>query len=124
MTPKSPLKTHRYLAENIRRAMIRLGLTQADVVERCGVDRRTLRKVLHGRDATRDVTLQKLAAGLGVSEAALLSDPTLLTKCGRTVREELEGYIAERPWLFVNMPAAELDELVSLVEQGKRGAAA
>jgi transcriptional regulator with XRE-family HTH domain len=124
MTPKSPLKTHRYLAENVRRAMIRLGLTQADVVERCGVDRRTLRKVLRGRDATRDVTLQKLAAGLDVSEAALLSDPTLLTKCGRTVREELEGYIAERPWLFVNMPAAELDELVSLVEQGKRGAAA
>ena len=63
------------LGDNIRRLMAREGLTYEDVIAGSGLDERTIRSLLRGKQRPHARTLGKLAAGLGVSVDELLQPP-------------------------------------------------
>jgi len=65
----------RALAEGLRAARKKAGLTQGRLAERSGIDRATISLIENGHEAPRSDTIQKLAAALHVPPAALWSHP-------------------------------------------------
>jgi transcriptional regulator with XRE-family HTH domain len=103
-------------AANLRRLMARQGLTLADVVERSGLDARTVKSILAGRDSTpHGRTLHRLAAGLGVEADELFQNPALLARRAFDCQTNpvVDEVIAEHPALFADWTAADFDELYS-----------
>ena len=59
------------MAERLRTLRTRRVLTQVQLAERTGVSVATIRRLEAGTEAPRPTTIQRLAAGLGVSPEVL-----------------------------------------------------
>ena len=108
-------------AANLRRLMARLGLTLAQVVERTGLDERTVKGILSGANAKPHArTLHQLATGLEVSVDELFQNPSLLAHrlFDRRTNPTVDELIAAEPRLFGNWSPAEFDELYSRFGMG------
>lgn len=102
---------------NVRRLMVRLNLTLAEVVDATGLDERTVRSLLRGAARPHARTLHKLAAGLGVDADELFQDPHAAA-FDRAANPAAGRVIDEHPELFARWTAAEFDELFSRVAVG------
>jgi transcriptional regulator with XRE-family HTH domain len=103
-------------AVNLRRLMARLGLTIDQVVERSGLDPRTIRGILHCGDLRPHArTLHKLAAGLGVPTDELFQRPEQLVHrtFDRRTNPLVDEAVADHPELFAGWGEADFDELYS-----------
>ena len=120
------------IALNLRRAMVRLGLTLDGVVERTGLDRRTVRRLLAG-DGPRPQarTLHRLATGLDLPAEALFENPNWAARraLDRDTNPAVDELLAREPRLVEGWGPGELDELYSrfgagggLTEAGVRAA--
>jgi transcriptional regulator with XRE-family HTH domain len=100
-------------AANLRRLMVRDGLTLDQVVARSGLDERTVRGIHAGTSRPQARTLHRLAAGLGVSSDELLQDRWQWS-CGqfdRRTNPAVDEALAHEPDLFRGWTAAEFEAL-------------
>ena len=133
---------------NLRRLMARLDLTIEQVGARAGLDERTVKSLLHGRNKPHPRTLHRLADGLGVATDELFQSPGLLAwkmsaandnangggfdrATNPAADESIAETIAAEPELFSDWSAAEFAGLYSrfgaggaLTEEGTRQAVA
>ena len=103
-------------AENLRRLMARLGITVGQVVERTGLDERTVKGILSGANARPHArTLHQLASGLEVAVDELFQNPSLLAHrlFDRRTNPTVDELIAAEPDLFAGWSLAQFDELYS-----------
>ena len=102
-------------ATNLRRLMARFGLTMEMVVERTGLDDRTIKGILAGANKPHARTLHRLATGLQVSPDELFQDPALLAYhlFDRDTNPVVDEVVAEHPQLFEGWSQAAFDELYS-----------
>lgn len=102
-------------AANLRRLMARFGLTLEMVVEKTGLDERTLKSILSGGNKPHARTLHRLAAGLGVPPDELFQNPSLLTYrlFDRATNPIVEDVVNSHPELFAGWSEASFDELYS-----------
>jgi transcriptional regulator with XRE-family HTH domain len=109
-----------YVQENLRRLIAQLGWTIAQVAEKSGLDRRTIRGLLEGTSRPHARTLHRLARGLGVPSNELFLDPaTLLYRhFDRQTNPVVVQVVEEHPELFRGWTEAEFDELHSRVGTG------
>lgn len=109
-----------HVAANLRRLMARDGLTLQAVVEQTGVDERTIRGILAGRNRPHARTLHKLAAGLGVSADEFFQDPSLLAyrAFDRATNPAVDDAIEAHPALFAGWSQADFEELYSRMGTG------
>ena len=100
---------------NLRRLMARFGLTLEQVVEQSGLDGRTIKGLLAGTHKPHARTLNRLAAGLGVSADELFQDPSLLAhrSFDRQTNPVVETVVSSQPDLFVGWAERDFDELYS-----------
>jgi transcriptional regulator with XRE-family HTH domain len=103
------------VATNLRRLMARDGLTFDDVVQTSGLDERTVRGVVRGRNNPHARTLHKLAAGLGVAIDELFRPIGCWSprRFDRATNALVESVAAAHPQQFKNWTEAEFDELYS-----------
>src|ERR1700736_716005 len=103
------------VAANLRRLMARLGLTLEALVERSGLDERTLKGILAGTNKPHARTLHRLAAGLGVTTDELFQDPSLLAHrlFDRRTNPVVEEIVSAKPDLFGGWTERDFDELYS-----------
>jgi transcriptional regulator with XRE-family HTH domain len=103
------------VANNLRRVMAREGLTFDDVVEATGLDERTLRALVRGKNNPHARTLHKLADGLGISIDELFRPlgQTSPRRFDRATNMLVEGVVAAHREKFQNWSEAEFDELYS-----------
>ncbi len=116
---------------NLRRLMARLDMTIDEVVERSGLNQRTIKSILSGHTKPQPRTIHRLAAGLGVPPDELFQDPSLLAhrKFDRETNPVVEQVVAHNGELFQGWSEADFDELYSrfgtggaLTEQGSLAA--
>jgi transcriptional regulator with XRE-family HTH domain len=102
-------------ASNLRRLMAREGLTFAELMDRTGLDHRTLKGILSGDRRPQPRTLHRLAASFEVPVEELFQDPALLRHrlFDRQTNPEVEEVVAEHPQVFHGWSEAEFDELYS-----------
>ena len=100
---------------NLRRLMAREGITLDEVVERSGLDQRTVKRILSHTTTPHARTLHQLAVGLGVSADEFFQDPSLLTHrlFDRETNPQVEQATADHPEWFENWTEADFDELYS-----------
>lgn len=104
---------------NVRRLMVRLNLTLADVVEATGLDERTVRSLLRGSTQPQAKTLHKLAAGLGVDPDELFVNPHQQGAAfDRATNPAAAEVVAKHASQFARWTPAEFDELFSRVAVG------
>lgn len=104
---------------NVRRAMVRLNLSLADVVAATGLDERTVRSILRGATQPHARTLHKLAAGLGIDADELFVDPIGRGESfDRDCNPAAAQAVDEHPELFVHWTPADFEELFSRVAVG------
>jgi transcriptional regulator with XRE-family HTH domain len=103
------------VATNLRRLMARDGLTFDDVVQASGLDERTIRGIVRGRNNPHARTLHKLAAGLGVSIDELFRPIGCRSprRFDRATNALVENVAIAHPQQFANWTEAEFDELFS-----------
>ncbi len=109
------------LAANLRRLMARFGLTLEALIAQTGLDERTLKSILSGRNARPHArTLHKLAHGLGVPSDELFQHPSLLAhrQFDRATNPVVDEVIAAHPQFFVGWSTADFDELHSRFGEG------
>ncbi len=95
--------------------MARDNLTLVDVVERSGLDERTVKGILNSAQSPQPRTLHRLAQGLDVSVDELFQNPALLAHrlFDRATNPVVDEVIAARPELFDGWREADFDELYS-----------
>ena len=71
-TNQLSIKAHIMISDRVKQARERLGLSQAELAARCGVDQAWVGHIEAGRREPRVDNLRKLAAGLHVSADWLL----------------------------------------------------
>lgn len=103
-------------AQNLRRLLARQGLSVAELIDRSGLDERTVKNVLNGSNQKPHArTLHQLAVGLDVSADELFQNPALLAR--RSFDHEsnpvVDEVVGARPELFDHWSAADFDELYS-----------
>ena len=100
---------------NLRRLMARLDLTVQDVIDRSGLDTRTVKEILRGSKQPQARTIHRLASGLGVASDEFFQDPSLLAHrvFDRQTNPIVDRVIASHPNLFRNWTEADFDELYS-----------
>ena len=101
---------------NLHRLMARFGLNTDHVVERTGLDERTVKGILSGSSRRPHArTLHKLAAGLDVPADELFQNPSLLAHrhFDRQTNPLVDGVGAEQPELFDGWTQWDFDELYS-----------
>lgn len=110
----------RSVSVNLRRLMARDGLTLQAIVEQTGVDERTVRGILVGRNKPHARTLHKLATGLGVSADEFFQDPSLLAyrAFDRATNPVVDEVIESHPALFAGWSQADFAELYSRMGTG------
>jgi transcriptional regulator with XRE-family HTH domain len=110
----------RHTGENLARIMAAEGLSIAQVAQRCGLDRRTVRAVLKGVQRPHAWTLHRLAQGLGVSSDELFLDPSrlLYRHFDRQTNPVVEELLEAHPEQFVDWTEAQFAELASRVGTG------
>jgi transcriptional regulator with XRE-family HTH domain len=103
------------VATNLRRLMARDGLTFEEVVRATGLDERTVRGVVRGKNHAHARTLHKLAAGLGVSVDELFRPvgQSAARRFDRATNTLVESVVAAHPAKFCNWSEADFDELYS-----------
>ena len=108
------------VAHNLRRLMAREGLGDEDVVERTGLDRRTLRGIVKGDTQPHAKTLHRLAEGLGVEADALFAvdETTDTAEFDAATNPAIDEAIAKEPELFEGWSPAEFNELASRFGEG------
>ncbi len=118
------------LASNLRRLMARDGVSFDALVERSGVDARTISGLLNGRQQPQSRTLHRLAEALGVPADEFFQDGARLAHrhLNRQTNPLVEDVIAEQPDLFGEWTEADFDDLYSRFGTGgaltREGAAA
>ncbi len=102
-------------ALNLRRLMAREGLTLSELVRRSGLNHRTLKDLLAGRQQPQSRTLHRLACSLNVSVDELFQDAALLRHrlFDRHTNPIVEEVVAAAPRMFHGWTEAEFDELYS-----------
>jgi len=108
-------------AANLRRIMVRDGLTLAQVIERTGLDGRTVQSLLRADDKRPHArTLHRLAVGLGVAADELFQNPATLAhrNFDRDSNPAVDEVVEQRAELFREWTPAEFDELYSRVGTG------
>ena len=117
----------------LRQIMAEQGLSQRDVALLTGLSPRTVQGVVDESARPHPRTLQKLAAGLGVSVVDLFTDPAASAAADfdRRTNPAVAEVVASRPELFENWTPTEFEELFSrfgvggeLTEAGAVAAAA
>lgn len=95
--------------------MARLDLTIDEVVERSGLNQRTVKAILRGRSKPQPRTIHRLAVGLGVPPDELFQDPSLLAhrKFDRETNPVVDDVVGQYPELFHGWSEADFDELYS-----------
>ena len=109
------------ISVNLRRIMVRDGLTLADVIERTSLDSRTVQSLLRADDKRPHArTLHRLAAGLGVTADELFQNPSTLAhrQFDRDANPAVEEVVEQRAELFREWTQADFDELYSRVGTG------
>ena len=103
------------VALNLRRLMARDDLTFDDVVAATGLDDRTLRALVRGRNNPHARTLHKLATGLGVEIDELFRPPSRWSprRFDRAANSLVEGVVVSHADTFANWTDADFDELYS-----------
>ncbi len=109
-----------YAGDNLRRLMTQQGLTIDQVVEKSGLDMRTLKGILDGTKTPHPATLYRLAEGLGVPTDELFLDPArLVYRCFDRETNPLVAQVVEAsPELFLGWTEADFDELHSRMGTG------
>lgn len=104
-----------FAGSNLRRLMAQFGLTTQEVVGRTMLDRRTIMGILDGGNKPQPRTINRLAAGLGVSANEFFIDPAqLLYRHFDLQTNPAVGQIVEdHPELFAGWTAPDFDELNS-----------
>lgn len=106
---------------NLRRIMARQGLTIDQVVERTGLDERTVKSILaDGGTRPRARTLHQLSGGLGVSADELFQNPSTVAQrlFDRQTNPLVDDVVREHPRLFDGWTANDFDELYSRFGHG------
>jgi transcriptional regulator with XRE-family HTH domain len=95
--------------------MARDGLTFEEVVRATGLDERTVRGVVRGKNHAHARTLHKLATGLGVSVDELFRPvgSSAARRFDRATNTLVESVVAAYPAKFCNWSEADFDELYS-----------
>ncbi len=109
-----------YTAENLRRVMARLGLSQREVAQRSGLDPRTVRGLLCGQKQTRPETLHRLAEGLGVAIEEFFLAPAqwACQAFDQQTNPLVDEVVADHAELFAGWTEAEFAELASRFGHG------
>jgi len=95
--------------------MARDALTFEDVVQATGLDERTLRSLVRGRNNPHARTLHKLAAGLGVEIDELFQLPgsSARQRFDRATNTLVENVVLSHPQVFERWSENDFDELYS-----------
>jgi transcriptional regulator with XRE-family HTH domain len=104
-----------YTGDNLRRLMTQLGLTIDRVVEKSGLDLRTVQGILDGTKTPHPGTLHRLAQGLGVPTDELFLDPARLMyrRFDRHTNPVVAQVVESSPDLFQGWTETDFDELHS-----------
>lgn len=110
----------RLLRENLQRLMAQQGISAAQLSRRTGLDPRTIRRLLMGKQRPHWRTVHRLAQGLQVATDELFVSPSqlLYRQLDRQTNPAVEELISERPELFVGWTQADFEELFSRVGTG------
>ena len=102
------------VAHNLRRLMVKRGLTSAYVAQACAMNDRTLRAILRAEHGAHARTIKRLADGLGVDPDELtlgpqleIAWPTISEQLGRV----LIGFARECPSLFARWSPDDIAEI-------------
>lgn len=106
--------------ENLARLMAAGGLSIEAVVQRTGLDRRTIQAILRGDNRPHARTLKRLAEGLGVSTDELFLDPArlLYRHFDRATNPLVDEALETHADLFADWSEADFDELRSCMGTG------
>ncbi len=101
--------------QNLRRLLVRRGVTLEELARRSGVDRRSIRGILDGRKRPQARTLHRLAEALGVDADELFLDPArlLYRRFDQHTNPEVAHAVAQHPELFRDWTEGDFDELHS-----------
>lgn len=104
-----------YAGENLRRLMAERGLSEKDLIEITGLDRRTIIGILAGTHRSHPRTINRLAKGLGVSSDEFFVTPTQLVyrRFDTQTNSAVEAVVDDHPELFDGWTDADFDELHS-----------
>ena len=104
-----------HIGENLRRVMAQDGLSLGEVVEKTGLDRRTVQGILEHSNKPHPRTLHRLAKGLGVSPDEFFVSPSqLLYRRFDCQTNSAVGQIVEaHPELFRDWTELDFEELHS-----------
>lgn len=103
------------IATNVRRLMARDGLTFGDVVSATGLDERTVRGLVRGKNNPHARTLHKFVSGLGLAIDELFQPVARSDRQAfdRATNPLVEAIIRTRGELFADWADADFDELFS-----------
>ena len=115
-----PMPPRRALhGENVRRLMVRQGLTLLEVVDATGLDERTIRSILRGTTRPHARTLHKLAAGLGIDADDLFVNPVEeATRFDRRANPAAARIVRRHPDVFASWTPGDFEEYFSRVGVG------
>ena len=104
-----------HTGENLRRVMAEQGLSFKEVVQRTGLDRRTISGILDGRNRPHPRTIHRLAKGLGVEPDEFFVSPTQLVyrRFDERTNPIVHQTVESHPDLFAGWGELDFDELHS-----------
>jgi transcriptional regulator with XRE-family HTH domain len=116
-SPRMPRRA--IYGENVRRVMVRQGLTLIDVVDATGLDERTIRSILRGKTHPHARTLHKLATGLEIDADELFVDPGQeAARFDARANPAAARIVRRHPQLFNGWTSADFAEFFSRVAVG------
>lgn len=105
--------------ENVRRLMVRQGLTLLEVVEATGLDERTIRSLLRGTTRPHARTLHKLTTGLGIDADDLFVNPAEeAARFDYRANPSAASIIRRHPEMFDGWTPPDFEEYFSRVGVG------
>ncbi|MEN6407921.1 MAG: helix-turn-helix transcriptional regulator [Thermoguttaceae bacterium] len=109
-----------HTGDNLARLMASQGLTVHLVVQRTGVDPRTIRGILRGVNKPHATTLRRLADGLNVTVDEFFVDPArlLYRRFDRRTQPAVTKAIETHDELFHQWTEADFDELHNRLGEG------
>ncbi|MBN2218331.1 MAG: helix-turn-helix transcriptional regulator [Pirellulales bacterium] len=109
-----------HTGDNLRRIMVELGLSLGQVVERTGLDRRTIASILDGSNRPHSRSIHRLATGLGVAPDEFFVNPgQLVYRRFDAQANPIVGEVVRRhPELFEGWSEMDFDELHSRFGEG------
>jgi transcriptional regulator with XRE-family HTH domain len=109
-----------FTPQNLRRLMSQMGLTIQQVIERTGLDQRTIKGILDGTNRPHPTTVHRLAGGLAVPVDEFFLDPAqlLYRRLDRQTNPVVGELVESCGELFAGWTVADFDELHSRVGTG------